>query len=650
MELIDLGVLAAALALAALLVLKLRSRRAVLALMIFSLLYFGFYRMGCLCPVGSVQNVSSALSGRTDVSLDDRKIDAALAGVALSDARRAAGLDEREFRRRLRQATRQAAKEAIRLRLSRFDAASITDTPADRPGDAGRFSLSLRRNAWNRTLLEDLETVELPPAVPGAPALALGQVWHCEDRLGVLPWVVVAIFALPLIATLFFGRVFCASVCPLGAVQDAVLIRPLRIPAFLEHPLRLLAVAYLAFAVLLAVTGSTYLVCKFDPFVTLFRIVPVGKWLRWRQQWASFGEDAGDFFTNATGRWELLLLPISFLVISAFVGRPYCRFLCPYAVLLRPLSRLSWRHASITPDECIQCRLCEDACPFGAIDKPTPAHVATGWDRRRLVIVMAVAPVLLAAGAWGGWALGRPLARAHLKLRLADRLALEKQLRAAETAAGALPAEIDGRTISVETSDAALTAVCKHKRGFTLWRRKLLDFEADRVLEPPNAGRVRAAATGDGAEAVLIVRWTRLDAAGAAEELKSLYFLDIADGQLRRREDLSATYDPAEAFARRSYIAAGEAVTGGGRPGEPLKERMLAADVAALAGQFRWGGLIVGLVVAAAVAGSLLTLSVRRTRTDYEANRASCVSCARCFHYCPREHLRRQQREEPKNE
>jgi NosR/NirI family nitrous oxide reductase transcriptional regulator len=36
----------------------------------------------------------------------------------------------------------------------------------------------------------------------------------------------------------------------------------------------------------------------------------------------------------------------------------------------------------------------------------------------------------------------------------------------------------------------------------------------------------------------------------------------------------------------------------------------------------------------------LLGVSVMRQRLDYEADRASCVACGRCFEYCPREHAR----------
>ena len=58
---LDVLVLFAALALASYFALKLRSRTKVFLLMVFSLAYFGFFRKGCICPVGSIQNVSFGL-------------------------------------------------------------------------------------------------------------------------------------------------------------------------------------------------------------------------------------------------------------------------------------------------------------------------------------------------------------------------------------------------------------------------------------------------------------------------------------------------------------------------------------------------------------------------------------------------------------
>ncbi len=199
-----------------------------------------------------------------------------------------------------------------------------------------------------------------------------------------VPIGVLIFFMLPLVFTLFFGRGFCAAVCPLGAMQDIVLIHPLKVPHGLESGLRLLAYLYLGLAVLMAATASAFIICRYDPFVGFWR-----------------------FDAN----WNLWVLGASFLAIATVVGRPYCRFLCPYGVLLRQLSRLSPWRVTITPDACIQCRLCEDACPFGAIEAPAAAIPKKHYvhSKRRLVLLIALIPVLAAAGGWIG-------IKSHLRL------------------------------------------------------------------------------------------------------------------------------------------------------------------------------------------------------------------------------------------
>ena len=231
-EYMDSAVLLAALALSSYLVIRKRSRRATFLLMLFSLLYFGFWRKGCVCAIGATQNIV----------------------------------------------------------LSIFDSAY---------------------------------------SVPGA---------------------VILFFLLPLVFTLFFGRTFCAGVCPLGAIQDLVVLKPTAVPRWLESALRLLAYLYLGAAVLLAATGSAFIICRYDPFVSFFRL---------------------------SGNLNVLIIGACLLVIGIFIGRPYCRFLCPYGVILRQLSRVSKWRVTITPDECVNCRLCEDSCPFGAIKEST-----TDWSRR----------------------------------------------------------------------------------------------------------------------------------------------------------------------------------------------------------------------------------------------------------------------------
>ncbi|MBN1559575.1 4Fe-4S ferredoxin, partial [candidate division KSB1 bacterium] len=61
LEYVDVVVLIAALSLASYFALKKRSRRHLFILMLLSLIYFGFWRKGCVCSVGSVQNVVLAM-------------------------------------------------------------------------------------------------------------------------------------------------------------------------------------------------------------------------------------------------------------------------------------------------------------------------------------------------------------------------------------------------------------------------------------------------------------------------------------------------------------------------------------------------------------------------------------------------------------
>ena len=280
----DVAVLALALSLSSYIVLRRRSRRAVFVLMICCLVYFGFWKKGCICPVGSTQNIL----------------------LTLSD--------------------------------------------------------------------------------PGY----------------VVPLSVVFLFLLPLVFALFFGRVFCGAVCPLGAVQDAVVLKPLRVPRWLEQVLGLLRYVYLGLAVLLVITGAGFVICRYDPFVAFFR---------------------------RSGEVPMLVLGAAFLAGGVFIARPYCRFLCPYGVLLGWMSHLSKWHASITPDTCIQCRLCEDACPFGAINYPnteTPTRESRATGVRRLGVLLLLLPVVVLLSGGVGSRLERALGPIHPTVRLADQVAREE--------------------------------------------------------------------------------------------------------------------------------------------------------------------------------------------------------------------------------
>jgi ferredoxin len=373
---LDVAVLAVCLGVASWLIYKRRSRKGLVALSIFSLLYFGFWKKGCVCAIGSLQNVSFALC----------------------------------------------------------------------------------------------------------------------DRSYAVPIGVVAFFVLPLLLALFAGRSFCAGVCPHGALQDLVLLKPVKVPPWLEQALSVLPYIYLGAGVLFAATGSAFIICQYDPFVPIFRM---------------------------SGRSLMVLSGAALLLLGVFVGRPYCRFLCPYGALLKLGSMVAKWRVRVTPDYCTQCRLCEASCPFGAMREPqaSPADAqALAKDRRRLAWMLALLPVLLVGGGWLGHQFGAPASRLHPTVSLADQLV---------RAEGTVP------NLGPQSPD---------------------DLALERARQTPKEILTEAAG-------------------------------------IRHRFDI--------------------------------------------------GGWIFGAWVGLVIGAKLISLSVRRKRTDYEPDRGDCFACARCFEYCPNELVRR---------
>lgn len=194
------------------------------------------------------------------------------------------------------------------------------------------------------------------------------------DNTYILPLSVFLLFILPVIFTFLFGRVFCAGVCPFGALQELVNVKNHRLSQTVTTVLGIIPWLYLIFAILYAITRSSFIICRFDPFIGIFRL----------------GGDIG-----------LILFGILLLISSVFVGRPFCRFICPYGALLSLFSRVSIWKVQITPKPCINCELCHNACPVDAIKSPYENKVKENRKQGtlRVLTYFTVLPLMIITGA-----------------------------------------------------------------------------------------------------------------------------------------------------------------------------------------------------------------------------------------------------------
>ena len=211
-------------------------------------------------------------------------------------------------------------------------------------------------------------------------------------------------FSIPLVFTLFYGRTFCAGACPLGAIQDLVIVKPLSLPKWLNKTLGLIPYLYLSLGILFAATGTDFIICRYDPFVGIFRM---------------------------EAKILMTVLGITFLLMGMFIARPYCRFLCPYGVLLSWMSRFSKKHLTITPSKCIQCKLCATSCPFDAIDFPTIEKevVKSGLGPKRFLTYAIIIPVWVIAGIFVGIKSHTFLSKANNNVFLAELLITKPELK-----------------------------------------------------------------------------------------------------------------------------------------------------------------------------------------------------------------------------
>ena len=181
--------------------------------------------------------------------------------------------------------------------------------------------------------------------------------------------------------TLLFGRVYCSSVCPLGASQDIVLrvARRLKPRARRNFGYRPPSTPFIALFVLLLLFVSASV---FDPYAIFMRfgayvVKPAYGWLL-----NTIG-DRGVVIISA-GAVTLAITVIMTLVVAIMAarrGRSYCNTVCPVGYALGLMSSVSVFRFSINPDTCVHCGKCERVCKSSCVD-----HKNLAIDMRRCVV------------------------------------------------------------------------------------------------------------------------------------------------------------------------------------------------------------------------------------------------------------------------
>jgi NosR/NirI family nitrous oxide reductase transcriptional regulator len=172
--------------------------------------------------------------------------------------------------------------------------------------------------------------------------LKVGPSMYLNDA----PVLLIVVFTL--VTTLLWGRIFCSSLCPFGALQDFITrIVPkrfqLKVPQKIHDRAIYIKYGILALILLLTFVAADVVIFQyFEPFGTIF------------------------FFSQSLVLWSILEV---FLLGAVFVPRFYCRYVCPLGASLGVMSLISPNRIKRV-EQCDICSVCEHACPTGAIRGP----------------------------------------------------------------------------------------------------------------------------------------------------------------------------------------------------------------------------------------------------------------------------------------
>jgi polyferredoxin len=168
------------------------------------------------------------------------------------------------------------------------------------------------------------------------------------------------IFLTIILVSLVFGKAFCSWLCPIGFLSeliadfgDKIFKRRIKLPKWLDYPLRSLKYLMLAFL--------------FYSVIVIMNVVAVDAFLS--SPYNLVSDIKMYYFFADISRFSLIIIGVLFLM-SIVIRNFWCRYLCPYGALLGITALLSPSKIKRNVDKCVDCGLCNKVCPgFIKIDK-----------------------------------------------------------------------------------------------------------------------------------------------------------------------------------------------------------------------------------------------------------------------------------------
>ena len=152
--------------------------------------------------------------------------------------------------------------------------------------------------------------------------------------------ITIIILSVMLIITLFFGRLYCSLICPMGIFQEILGLIFKKDNEYQKNKPYKYFISAITIGFMIG--GSTLLIKYLDPY-TLF---------------------TSAFTYSIIGLSAIIIIAI----ITFFKNRFFCTNICPVGTILGLISKISIFKLYIDKNECLSCSNCERNCPTGCIN------------------------------------------------------------------------------------------------------------------------------------------------------------------------------------------------------------------------------------------------------------------------------------------